>query len=86
VIGPSLLAGATKISISASVAPLVGIALVAGMLTTTVAVIRAAAAGAQTRSDADLRGRLRALDELVAQGCFGPEGYAQAQAALLKEI
>ena len=76
---------ANKGGISASASQLLGIVLVAGLVSAAVALLWSAATGAESRSEADLRGRLRALDELAGQGAIRPEEYARAQSALLKE-
>lgn len=81
-----LLAVATKGGITTTALLLLGLGLLAGFLAMAVALLRAAAYGAEARSRGDVDGRLRALDELVAQGVMRPEDYATRQAALLKEI
>lgn len=82
----SLLAIATKGGIATTALVLLGLALLAGFLAMAAALFRAAADGSEARSREDVGGRLRALDELVAQGALRPEDYATRQAALLKEI
>ena len=82
----SLLAVATKGGIATTALLLIGLGLLAGFLAMAAALFRAAADGAEARSRGAVDGRLRALDELVAQGCIRPEDYATRQSALLKEI
>lgn len=82
----SVLALATKGSIAPAALLILGLGLLAGFLAMAAALFRAAADGAEARSRGDVDGRLRALDELVAQGRMRPEDYAKRQAALLREI
>ena len=82
----SLLAVATKGGFAPIALMLLGLGLLAGFLAMAAALLRAAADGSEARSRGDVRSRLRALDELVAQGAMRPEDYATRQAALIKEI
>lgn len=82
----SLLAVATKSGVATTALLLLGLGLLAGFVAMTAAQFRAAADGSEARSRGDVPSRLRALDELVAQGALRPEDYATRQAALLKEI
>jgi hypothetical protein len=80
----SVLAVATKGSIASTAFVLLGLGLLAAFLAMAAALLRSAAAAAEGRSRGDVRGQLRALDELVAKGLLRPEDYAVRQAALLK--
>ena len=82
----SFLALETKGGIATTALLLLGLGLLAGFLAMAAALLRAAADGSEARSRGDVSSRLRALDELVAQGALRPEDYATRQAAVLKEI
>jgi hypothetical protein len=81
-----LLAVATKGGVATTALLLLGLGLLAGFVAIAAAQLRAAADRSEARSRGDVSSRLRALDELVAQGALRPEDYATRQAALLKEI
>lgn len=77
---------ATEGGIAPAALLILGFGLIAGFLGMAAVLFWAAADGAESRSRGSVDARLRALDELVAQGLIKPEDYAMRQAALLKEI